>query len=147
MTETQVLYIDTDISLGTPGAEIDDGAALMMLLKSAAVRIAGIGSVFGNVPVEDAAANLARLVAFFGRADIPLGVGADHPLAGNLDWFNEWRAGYGKTPPFEGRLPDIAACDLLIDCVHRHPGKISILALGPLTNLALAIEKITGNFR
>ena len=75
---------------------------------SAAVRIAGIGSVFGNVPVKDAAANLARFVAFFGRSDIPLGFGADQPLEGNLDWFTEWRAGYGKTPPFEGRLPDIA---------------------------------------
>ncbi len=75
------IYIDTDLSLGTPGAEIDDGAALLMLLRNPAVKIAGIGSVFGNVPVEDASRNLARLLKMTGRTDIPLAQGAAGPAA------------------------------------------------------------------
>jgi len=52
--KNRILYIDTDVSLGTPRAEIDDGAALIMLLQESDLTIAGIGSVFGNVPQDDA---------------------------------------------------------------------------------------------
>jgi inosine-uridine nucleoside N-ribohydrolase len=141
MDKTLIVYIDTDIGLGTPGAEIDDAAALMMLLNNPDIQIAGIGSVFGNVPVNDAVSNLCRFVNFFQRTDIPLGFGTDQPLEGDLGWFAEWQNGYGKTLPFEGSLPKSHSSDLLIDCIMKHPGKVTILALGPLTNLALAVKK------
>lgn len=141
MNETPIVYIDTDIGLGTPGAEIDDAAALMMLLKKPNIHIAGIGSVFGNVPVKDAVSNLTRLVNSFGRADIPLGYGADHPLEGDLAWFAEWQKEYGKTMPCVGSLTDTASSDLLIECVLKNPGKVAILTLGPMTNIALAVQK------
>jgi purine nucleosidase len=113
----------------------------MMLLDNPKILIAGIGSVFGNVPVKDAAANLARLVNFFGISGIPLGLGADQPLEGDLAWFAEWQKGYGKTPPYECRLPEIQSSDLLINCVLNYPGRVTILALGPMTNIALAVQK------
>ena len=141
MNETPIVYIDTDIGLGTPGAEIDDAAALMMLLDNPKILIAGIGSVFGNVPVKDAAANLARFVDLIGRSDIPLGLGADRPLEGDLAWFAEWQKGYGETPSYEGCLPEIHSRDLLINCVLKYPGRVTILALGPMTNIALAVQK------
>jgi inosine-uridine nucleoside N-ribohydrolase len=75
MTQSLV-YLDTDISLGTPGAEIDDFAALLMLLRCPRITLAGIGSVFGNAPVEDVDTNLARLLNWLGRADIPTASGA-----------------------------------------------------------------------
>ena len=144
MDETPIVYIDTDIGLGTPGAEIDDAAALMMLLENPKILIAGIGCVFGNVPAKDAAANLARFVDFFGRSDIPLGLGADHPLEGDLDWFTEWQKGYGATLPYNRSLPEIHSSDLLINCVLKYPGKVTILALGPMTNITLAVQKFPG---
>jgi purine nucleosidase len=141
MNDKRIVYIDTDISLGTPCAEIDDASALMMLLNDPDIHIAGIGSVFGNVPVLDATINLARFVGFFGRNDIPLGFGVDHPLKGDLTWFEDWKNAYGKTLPYEGSLPVISSCDLIIDCILKFPHQISILSLGPMTNIALAVQK------
>ena len=136
------IYIDTDLSLGTPGAEIDDGAALLMLLHNPAVEIAGIGSVFGNVPVEDATRNLARLLEMSGRTDIPLAQGAAGPLDSDMDWFAEWQAGYGATLPFEEyKEPQESAADMLVRLARGYPEKLTVIAIGPSTNLALALEK------
>jgi inosine-uridine nucleoside N-ribohydrolase len=136
------IYIDTDLSLGTPGAEIDDGAALLMLLRNPAVKIAGIGSVFGNVPVEDASRNLARLLKMTGRTDIPLAQGAAGPLEGDMGWFSEWQAGYGATLPFEGyEEPRESSADMLVRLANTYPDQLSVIAIGPSTNLALALEK------
>jgi len=77
----------------------------------------------------------------FRRTDIHLGFGSDHPLEGDLAWFGEWQKGYGKTLPYEGILPGSHSSDLLIDIVMRYPGEVTILALGPMTNIALAIQK------
>ena len=136
------LYIDTDISLGTPGAEIDDGAALMMLLNHPEMDIIGIGSVFGNAPVAEAYQNLDRLMHYCDRSDIPIGLGTDQPLEGNMDWFASWRNSYGKTVAWQPRPSQIASTELLIDCVKKNPGQISILAIGPLTNIAKAIQQV-----
>ena len=78
--EKKLVYIDTDISLGTPGAEIDDGAALIALLQSPQVQVIGMGCVQGNVPVGDACQNLLRLLSLLGIKHIPVGIGASLPL-------------------------------------------------------------------
>jgi len=135
-----LVYLDTDISLGTPGAEIDDGAALFMLLGSPRVTLGGIGSVFGNAPVEDVDANLARLLQMLKRTDIPLATGAGAPLQGDLGWFADWQAGYGPTPPCAHVKPAKTSSQLLIELARAHPGQVIVLAIGPLTNLALALE-------
>ncbi len=136
-----LIYIDTDLSLGTPGAEIDDGAALLMLLRSPEVEVAGIGSIFGNVPVKDATRNLARLLDMLGRSDIPLAQGAAGPLEGDMGWFAEWQAGYGATLPFTYNKPRESAADMLVRLAHAYPGQLNVIAIGPSTNLALALEK------
>ena len=137
----RMVYLDTDISLGTPGAEIDDFAALLMLLRSPQIELAGIGSVFGNAPVQDVDVNLARLLSGLDRADVPTASGAAAPLQGNMDWFAEWQAGYGATPPFDFPRPNQSSAELLIDLARAHPGELIILAIGPLTNLALALRR------
>jgi len=138
--EKSLVYLDTDISLGTPGAEIDDFAALLMLLRDLRGELAGIGSVFGNAPVADVDTNLARLLNLLERPDIPRASGAIAPLLGDLSWFTEWQAGYGPTLPFEHVRAQRSSAELLIDLVHAHPGQVTILAIGPLTNLALALQ-------
>ena len=139
--DKSLIYIDTDLSLGTPGAEIDDGAALLMLLRNPAVQIAGIGSVFGNVSVGNATRNLAHLLEMIGRTDIPLAQGAAGPLEGSMDWFGEWQAGYGATLPFEFTEPQESAADMLVRLARTYPEQLNVIAIGPSTNLALALEK------
>src|SRR5688572_30649227 len=136
----KLVYVDTDVGLGTPGAEIDDGAALIFLLRNKLIDIVGAGSVFGNVPLQDAALNLDRLLTWLGGEYIPLGLGAEKPLIADTIWFESWQSVYGKTLPWNSRPPPYLAANLIIHTIRSNPGKVSILSLGPMTNLALAIR-------
>jgi inosine-uridine nucleoside N-ribohydrolase len=103
------------------------------------VRVVGAGAVVGNVPAEAALHNLRRLLALEGSAGLPVGRGAARPLIQDLAWLGEFQAAYGPTEPWPAParpLPSAAA--LLIELAHAHPGTLTVLALGPLTNLALA---------
>jgi purine nucleosidase len=136
----KLVYIDTDVGLGTPGAEIDDGAALIFLLRNKSIDVIGTGSVFGNVPLYDATLNLDRLLTWLGGEHIPLGRGVEKPLIADMAWFESWQSGYGKTLSWNVRSMACLAANLIIDTVRTHPGQVSILSLGPMTNLALAIR-------
>ena len=136
--DKKLVYVDTDVSLGTPGAEIDDGAALIFLLRQPGVELVGAGSVFGNVPVSDADLNLDRLLTWLYGQYIPRGTGAANPLIDKMAWFAPWQSAYGKTLQWNTRAAACLAANLIVDTVHSHPGQISILALGPMTNIALA---------
>jgi len=136
----KLVYVDTDIGLGTPSAEIDDGAALIFLLRSQSIHIIGAGSVFGNVPLHDAALNLDRLLTWMGGKDILLGLGAERPLIADTVWFESWQSKYGKTLPWNIRPANYLAANLIIHAIRENPGQVSILSLGPMTNLALAVR-------
>ncbi len=133
-----LIYVDTDVGLGTPGAEIDDASALVLLMTSPGLQLLGAGSVFGNVPIADALVNLSRLKSYFAHQECKIGTGAEQPLVEGLEWFTEWQSGYGKTLPFEvpGSLP--SSTRLMIDLVREHPHQVTLLSIGPMTNLALA---------
>ena len=158
------VLLDTDISLGTPGAEIDDGAALIALLAAVEAVIVpdparepplhknalrnskpeppdlkAITTVHGNVGPELAMHNLRRLLSYLNRTDIPVGIGAARPLVGDKGWFDAWQTGYGRTPPWPGAEEIPPAASLIVQTIHENPG-LSILAIGPLTNLALALR-------
>lgn len=136
----KLVYIDTDVGLGTPGAEIDDGAALIFLLRNQVFDIVGAGSVFGNVPHNDAALNLDRLLTWLDGAHIPLGLGAEKPLLADNAWFESWQSAYGNTLSWNLRPTTCLAANLIIDTIRTDPNRVSILSLGPMTNLALAIR-------
>lgn len=140
----KLVYVDTDIGLGTPGAEIDDGAALLFLLRSPEVQVIAAGSVFGNVPLADAALNLDRLLAWLGGEQIPVGRGAEEPLVADFSWFNDWQSKYGTTLPWNARPTSLSAAELIIETIKSNPGKVTILSIGPMTNLALAAKKEPG---
>ena len=136
----KLVYVDTDVGLGTPGAEIDDGAALIFLLRNNSINIVGVGSVFGNVPIHDATLNLDRLLTWLGGKQILLGRGAEKPLIADMAWSDSWQSVYGKTLPWNSRPATDLAANLIIHMIQTHPGQVSILSLGPMTNLALAIR-------
>lgn len=138
---TKPIYIDTDMGLGTPGAEIDDGAALIALLRCANIQPVGIGSVFGNVMLADAVVNLDRLVTLMERREIPLAKGAEVPWVEKMDWFLEWQQGYDETCPWEPAMPDETSTNLLIRSVKQNPSPITVLSIGPMTNIATALSQ------
>lgn len=138
--DKKLVYVDTDVSLGTPGAEIDDGAALIFLLRNSKIEVVGAGSVFGNVPLPDAALNLDRLLTWLDAEPVPLALGAAKPLLADMAWFESWQTGYGATLPWTPRPVDILAANLIVDTVRRRPHQVSLLSLGPMTNLALAVR-------
>ena len=136
----KLVYVDTDVGLGTPGAEIDDGAALICLSRNPSVDMLGAGSIFGNVPLPDAALNLDRLLTWLEGKHIPLGLGAEQPLLAENAWFESWQSAYGQTLPWNFQTPTALAANLIIHTIRTHPGQVSILSLGPMTNLALAVR-------
>ena len=136
----KLVYVDTDVSLGTPGAEIDDGAALIFLLRNPAIELIGAGSVFGNVSLHDASLNLDRLLTWLNAKHAPLAMGASKPLVDNMAWFESWQTGYGTTLPWTPRPLNLLAANLIIDTVRAYPHQVSLLSLGPMTNLALTVR-------
>ena len=140
MSKKIQVVVDTDISLGTPGAEIDDGTALMTLVNSPEVSLRGVNLVYGNTSLENVKFNASRLLSLVNREDIPLGIGASKALVDDPDYQKFWQAWqkdhYAETPHFEVQNPQKKALDLLVETISNSPGEIILLALGPLTNLA-----------
>ncbi len=150
------IIIDCD-----PG--IDDSLAIMLALKSPEVEVAGITVVAGNSPVELGFKNAKRILDFLGRLDVPVYVGADRPrvreYVNALDTHGEDGLGESFLPEVEGQeIPSKSAVSFMRETLKS--GDVSVVALGPLTNLAdlidedldafLSIERIVsmgGNFR
>ncbi|WP_420640948.1 nucleoside hydrolase [Candidatus Leptofilum sp.] len=135
-----MIIFDTDMSLGTPRAEIDDGAALIFLLRAMGERVTAVTITHGNTTLENAIHNSRRLLAYLERSDLPLGRGAAHGLIEEKAWFTDWQAGYGETLPWPDQSPLPLAANLIIETVRANPGQITLIAVGPLTNLALAVR-------
>lgn len=135
-----MIIFDTDMGLGTPRAEIDDGAALIFLLRSMGERVTAVTTTHGNTTLENVVHNSHRLLAYLERSDLPLGRGAAHGLIEEKAWFVDWQAGYGETPPWPDQSPLPLAANLIIDTVRANPGQVTLIAVGPLTNLALAVR-------
>ena len=140
----------------------DDHEALAMaaeLHRRGRVRILGVTLVAGNDWMDQIVVDALRAVERQGLAgDVPVFRGAEQPLVHSQERFLRDKALYGAiyagawsldnsvTPPPDGpvrsaRLADGHAVDFLIDAVRAAPGQVTVLALGPLTNLAIAVRK------
>lgn len=129
------VFVDCD-----PG--IDDAVALAYLAARSEVEIAGVGAVFGNNAVEVTADNALRLLELYGRPDVPVAVGASRPLAQEprLAPHVHGANGLGDVElPEPTRKPvSESAPELLVRLARENPGELDVLAVGPLTNLAVA---------
>ncbi len=131
------IIIDTD-----PG--IDDAMAIFLALRSPELKVEAITPVAGNVPLDLTLPNALRLLEIAGRTDIPVAAGASHPLirrlvtAGHVHGVNGL-AGVEfpepKTKPVQETAPE-----LIRRIVRENPGEITIVSVGPLTNVALAFR-------
>lgn len=139
MTDAAPYYLDCDTG-------VDDALALALLLAHPAVDLLAAGTVSGNTAAGQAARNTLDLLALGGRADVPVAVGAAHPLggtfAGGAPHVHGGNGIGGVDLPTATRQPDArSAVDLLLDLAHAYAGRLRIVATGPLTNLALALER------
>ncbi len=137
MPEKHKIIIDSD----TAG---DDAAALILAAKSDTVQILGVTVAAGNVSLEQAAKNSMAALELAG-SDAPVYLGATAPLSGEE---KECFSVYGKDGMGDadiihpkGKPQTKGAVDFILDTVRDNPGEIEIMALGPVTNIALAIRK------
>jgi purine nucleosidase len=136
---TAPFYLDCDTG-------VDDALALGLLLGHPGIVLAGIGTVSGNTAAAQAARNTLDLLALAGRDDVPVAVGAHHPLDGTFGGGAARVHGGngigGIGLPAAGRAPVGGdAAGLLLGLARQHAGELRIVATGPLTNLALALRR------
>ncbi|MGC0364075.1 purine nucleosidase [Rhodococcus sp. 27YEA15] len=138
MTDRTKILVDVDTG-------IDDSLALMYLLASPEAEILGIASTAGNVPVAQVAANNLNWLGLCGAPNIEVALGATDPLVIPLRTTEETHGpqgiGHAILPDAGRQLSIRTATDLWVDLVREHPGQITGLVTGPLTNLALAIRR------
>ena len=131
------IIIDTD-----PG--IDDAMAIFYALEAPELEVVGLTTVFGNAHTTTCTRNALALLEVAGRSDIPVAHGAERPL------FQEYRGpaawvhgddglGNANLPEPTARPVDLDAAHFIIDMVMRHPGEITLVPVGPMTNIALAL--------
>jgi purine nucleosidase len=133
------IIIDTD-----PGQ--DDAAAIMLALGSPEIELLGITAVAGNVPLELTSRNARIICEMSGRTDIKVYAGADKPLARPLVTAEHVHGKTGLDGPelFEPSFPlqDGHAVDFIIETLMTEAaGTVSLCPIGPLTNIAMALQK------
>lgn len=137
-TSPKRVIIDTD-----PGT--DDAMAIILALNSPELKIEALTVVPGNVDGRQGLENALKIVSLAGRCDITVAGGAQHPLNQKLITAQFW---HGKNGLADVELP-ASKCkadarfgpDLIIELVHKYPHEITLIPVGPLTNIALAVSK------
>jgi len=131
------VILDTD-----PG--VDDAFALLLAMRSPELKIEGITAVAGNVPLELTLPNALRMVEIASRDDIPVASGAKGPLLRRLvtATYAHGENGLGGAVFPEPKRKAIAepAADFIRHTVRRYPGEITLVTIGPLTNIAAALN-------
>ena len=133
----RTFWIDTDTAS-------DDAVALIMAFMNPDIEVVGLSIVAGNVPLDMGVQN-ALYTAELCAATAPIYVGAAKPLSRELGTaqFVHGEDGMGDIGlPLSGRTPATGnAVDKLIEAIHLHAGHIELVTLGPLTNIALALQQ------
>jgi inosine-uridine nucleoside N-ribohydrolase len=148
MTTARRIVIDTDPGLGEPGSDIDDGLAIALALRSPELRVEGLTVVNGNVEVDAGVDVARRLTERIGRAGLPVLRGADRPLLRDMapvralfdDVIGDRPAALTEPAERLGPTSPQHAAQFLVDITAAHPGEIIVVAIGPMTNLALALR-------
>lgn len=125
---------------------VDDALALLYLaplIRSGDVDLVAVGTVHGNVAPETGALNTLRVLERAGLSGIPVAVGAARPIAQPLHLAadvhgTDGLGGLGLPAP-EGRPAETSAAEQMVRLARAHPGELTLLAIGPLTNVALAL--------
>jgi len=132
------VIIDTD-----PG--IDDAMAILLALDSPELKVDALTVVPGNVEAWQGLENASKIVSLAGRCDVPVAAGAQHPLNQKLITAQFWHGKNGlagvELPASKCKADPRFGPDLIIELVHKYPHEITLIPVGPLTNIALAVSK------
>ena len=150
-----LLLVDTDSAVFN-----DDAAALAMLVaRRDRFDLLGVTVVAGNHTVPQGAEHMLHLLALTGAADVPLHLGAHAPLVNSAERAAEWESRWGPIafkgafaapagvePPHGGRFAaqrprSDDAVAFIVETIERHPDEVTLVAFGPLTNVALAVRR------
>jgi purine nucleosidase len=130
----QPVIIDTDI-----GDDIDDAFALALALRSPEFQILGVTTTFGDTNLR--AKLVERYLAAAGRSDVPVAAGI--PTKPKADFTQHMYAQGGSFDP----IVHAQAADFVLQQIRKHPGRITLLCIGPLVNVGAMIDKDSQTFR
>jgi len=134
----QRVIIDTD-----PG--VDDAMAILLALNSPELKVEALTVVPGNVEAWQGLENALKLVSLANRCDVSVAAGAQHPLAQKLITAQYWHGKNGlagvELPAPKCKADSRFAPDLIIETIHKYPHEVTLIPVGPLTNIALAVSK------
>src|SRR5512140_3112687 len=132
------ILFDTD-----PG--IDDSLAILLALASPEVQVEGISVVHGNCSVEQALKNALSVLELAGADEIPVALGFALPLVQPSLLAPETHGnagiGYARLPEPSKTPVSQHSVDFVIDKIMQSPGEITLVCIGPLTNIAVALRK------
>jgi purine nucleosidase len=139
MTEPGSPLLLLDVDTG-----VDDTIALLYAALHPDIRLIGAGAVWGNVAVEIAARNTAHALSMAGVGELPVAAGAAGPINGgevDYGYFVHGDDGQGNAgdPTFFAELEVLSAAEQIVALAKLHPGEIELVAVGPMTNVALAL--------
>lgn len=127
------VFVDTDI-----GDDIDDALALALLLCSPEIKVVGVSTVFGDTALRACLA--AYVLQTYGYPDVPVAAGQAQPMQ-----FRHQPSGVCQAVVLANDqqfpLSSLSGSELLIQIARSYPGELTLLCLGPLTNVALALQK------
>ena len=122
---------------------IDDSLALLYVAASPEAELVAVTCVGGNVDAHQVERNTRAVLELAGRTDVEVALGRDRPLVKPIETAPETHGpqglGHAELPPPSRPLSERYAPDLFIEEARRRPGEITLVTLGPLTNLALAL--------
>ena len=136
MTDRTPIILDVDTG-------IDDSIALLYAAASPEAELVAVTCCAGNVDARQVELNTRAVLELAGRDDVEVALGREVPLVRPLETTPETHGprglGYAELPEPARPLSDRHAVDLLIEEARRRPGEITLVTLGPLTNLAVAV--------
>jgi inosine-uridine nucleoside N-ribohydrolase len=132
------VIIDTD-----PG--VDDAMAILLALNSPELKVEALTVVPGNVDAAQGLQNALKIVSLAGRCDVVVAGGAQHPLSQKLITAQFWHGKNGlagvELPTSKCKADARFGPDLIIEMAHKYPHELTLIPVGPLTNIALAVSK------
>jgi inosine-uridine nucleoside N-ribohydrolase len=137
------IIIDTDPAMGSVGGDPEDCLAIMLALNSPEVTVEGLTIVQGNVPVEKGYSNAIHLLELLGRSEPPVFAGLARPInparRAQIDGLERRTSLEQIAPMVDPPAGHPHAVDFLVETILDHPGEITLVTIGPLSNVAVAL--------